>query len=257
MTDTAAAPATAEATGPVPLRPRRRSAPRAVPPPSGQGEVRGRASGALDPVPHYVPVGHALRAWRQRAGLSQARLAELTDEVVADDARRAYRERRPPRWKRGLTQFAVNRFENGVHSPLPQNASLLAAALNLALEREDLPERVTVATLQAGTTEALVAFLLGEQSRFEDGAERFWPHLGISGERAEALRTGAPWTAEELGAVALAYPTAADLVRDALIDQARRKRGLPEPRSYARRDRAHPGYTPSKPQPRERKAASG
>lgn len=245
MTDTAAA---VEATEPIALRPRRRGAARPLPPLAG--DAGGRPSGALDRVPHYVPVAHALRAWRQRAGVSQKRLSELTAEVVTDDARRAYRERRAPRWKAGLSPFAVNRFENGVHSPLPQNAALLAAALNLALEAQGLPERVTVSTLQAGTTDALLAFLLGEQAKFEDGAERFWPHLGIDPERAGKLRAGAPWTADELGAVALAYPTAADAVRDALIDQTRRKRGLPDPRSFAVRDRAHPDYTPSRPQRR-------
>jgi transcriptional regulator with XRE-family HTH domain len=230
-----------------PLHPRRRGGPRPVPPPPGDRGKGSRVSGTLDDVPHYVPVGHALRAWRLRAGLSQKRLSELTHEVVTDDTRRAYRERRPPRWKQGLSQFAVNRFENGVHSPLPQNAALLAAALSLGLEREGRPERVTVDSLQAGTTDRLLAFLLAEREAFTDGAARFWPALGISDARARELQAGAPWSAEELGAVALAYPTTADAVRDALIDQTRRQRGLPALRRYARRDRRHPEYSPSRP----------
>jgi transcriptional regulator with XRE-family HTH domain len=248
MTDTAAAPV-----GEAGL------APKGAPPTNGELKPRLASVPLAEPrrhpiedVPHYVPVGHALRAWRLRAGTSQRRLAELTYDVVGDDARRAHRERRPPQWKQGLSQYAVNRFENGVHSPLPHNAALLASALNLALEHAGLPDRVTVATLQAGSTAQLLAFLLAEQEKFppsgtKSGAQAFWGHLGISTQRVGELQGGAPWTAEELGAVALTYPPLADAVRDALIDQTRRQRGLPPLRSFAVRDRGHPQYTPSRP----------
>src|SRR5499427_273434 len=246
MSDTATAAPAGDA---VLLHPRRRTGPRPLPPPPQSRGLGGRASGAMDDQPHYIPVAHSLRAWRQRAGVSQRELADLTQEVVAQDARAAYREKRPPLWKSGLSQFAVNRFENGVHSPLPHNARLLAAALTLALARArqpgEAPVVVTAEKLLAGTTTTLLSFLEGERGKY-DAPDRFWPSLGIPNARAAELRGGA-----------IAYPTVADAVRDALVDQTRRQKALPVLRRYAVRDRKHPQYVPSKPRRRFITEAAG
>jgi transcriptional regulator with XRE-family HTH domain len=207
-----------------------------------------RSGGRFEDRVHYVPVGRRLRLYRERAGLSQRDLEALTDQVVAEEGARAAREQRPARWKRGLSAYAVNRFENGVHSPLPRNADLLAVALSRALsEKAGHPIVLTRSDLQAGTTEDLVTYLENIRWR-KDRPEDFYPQIGIRQDVADLLVAGkTPWTAEALGAVAVAFPEASDLVVGALAEQARQRRGLPGYREYAVRDVRHPQYRPSQP----------
>jgi len=195
-----------------PGRPRLKERPgagRPLPPPPHQRQQGAAYSGKLEDKVHFIPVGHRLRLLRTETGLNQKDFAAET-------------ERDDPTGK-GLTPYTVNRFENGVHSPRPRNAILLAKTLSRLLGR-----RVTVSDLSVRDAEGLVDFLEEARQGRADVAE-FYARLGITPERARQLRAGAgkPWTGSELGRVAVAFPDAADLVRDVLIAQARREMGLP------------------------------
>ena len=197
-------------------------------------------SGAFDDHGHYLPVGTQLRLLRERAGLSQRALAEATARVAAEEQREARREYREPRWTKGLGAFTIARYESGFHSPTARSVALLARTLGDALSvAEGAPVVVTPEDLRTKDAPGLAAFLAGEIGDGDPGA--FWGRLRIKPARGEALLTGdAPWTADELGAVALAFPLAANAARDVMIDQARRRRGLPALRRWGARDRANP-----------------
>lgn len=165
-------------------------------------------SGKIEDKVHYIPVGHRLRLLRQETGLNQK---DFAAETAQDDPTGS-----------GLTPYTVNRFENGVHSPRPRNAILLAKTLSRLLGR-----RVTVSDLSIRDAEGLVDYLEEARQGRED-VQTFYARLGISPDRARLLRAGMDdWTALELGRAAVAFPDAADLVRDVLIAQARRSMGLP------------------------------
>jgi transcriptional regulator with XRE-family HTH domain len=202
-------PTTAPRPPGTPGRPRlkeRRKTP--FPAPPAERTLGPRHSGKLEDKAHFIPVGHRLRLLRQETGLNQKdfALATLQDDPLG----------------KGLTPYTVNRFENGVHSPRPRNAILLARTLSRLLGR-----RVRVSDLSIRDAEGLVDFLEEARQGRED-VQTFYARLGISPERAKVLRAGLrPWTGPELGRVGVAFPDAADLVRDVLIAQARREMGLP------------------------------
>src|SRR5262245_54827206 len=201
--------ATTVATRPVgrPGRPRNTTRPTGPALPPADRGPGSRASGKLEDKVHYIPVGHRLRLLRTRTGLNQK---DFAAETVQDD----------PTGK-GMTAYTVNRFENGVHSPRPRNAILLATTLSRLLG-----EPVRVSDLSIRDAEGLVDFLEEARQGREDVAT-FYARLGISHDRARLLKAGmADWTADELGRVAVAFPDAGDLVRDVLIAQARRGMGL-------------------------------
>lgn len=165
-------------------------------------------SGKIEDKVHYIPVGHRLRLLRQETGLNQK---DFALETVKDDPT-----------GRGLTPYTVNRFENGVHSPRPRNAILLATSLSRLLHR-----RVRVSDLSIRDAEGLVDYLEEARQGRED-VQTFYARLGITADRARLLKAGMDdWTGLELGRVAVAFPDAADLVRDVLIAQARKSMGLP------------------------------
>lgn len=232
--------------------PKPKKKPRGVlPPPPSQRGAGARVGGKYDDRTHYVPVAHNLRAWRDRARVDQRKLAALTAEVAEAEVANAALEGREPRWTKGLSSYTVNRYENGFHSPLPENADLLAEALNVALKAQGEQARLVGEDLRVKGARGL-----GEHLRTVRGQVQptyFWRRLGIDPRRGKGLEDGSlQWTADELGAVGVAFPTADvfDLIRDVLLQQARDKRELPEPRSWATRDTAHPRYTPSRPQAR-------
>lgn len=222
-------------------------------PPSERG-VGARVGGKYDDRTHYVPVTHNLRTWRDRARVDQRRLAAITAEVAAAEVAAARVEGREPRWEKGLSSYTINRYENGFHSPLPDNANLLAEALNVALKAQGVEVRLVGEDLRVSGPRGL-----GEHLRSIMGRVRptdFWRRLGIDPRRGPGLLDGSlHWTADELGAVGVAFPQADtfDLLRDTLVQQARERRALPAPRAWAVRDTAHPHYTPSKPRPRARR----
>lgn len=226
-----------------------------LPPPPAERGAGARVGGKYDDRTHYVPVGHNLRTWRDRARVDQRRLAALTVEVAEAEKASAANEGREPRWTKGLSPFTINRYENGFHSPLPENADLLAEALNVALAAQGVQARLVGEDLRVQGPRGL-----GEHLRIIMGKVKpadFWRRLGIDPRRGPGLLDGSlHWTADELGAVGVAFPQADtyDLIRDVLIQQARERRELPEPRAWAVRDVQHPHYRPSKPAKPTKKA---
>ena len=238
--------------------PKPKKKPRGVlPKPPQERGAGARVGGKYDDRTHYVPVAHNLRVWRDRARVDQRRLAALTTEVAEAEVANAALEGREPRWTKGLSSYTVNRYENGFHSPLPVNADLLAEALNVALKAQGVDVRLVGDDLRVQGARGL-----GEHLRTIRGRVRpadFWRRLGVDPRRGPGLLDGSlQWTADELGAVGVAFPTAAtfDLIRDVLLQQARDKRELPAPRAWATRDKEHPQYAPSRPQARRGRGAA-
>ena len=219
-----------------------------LPPPPQQRGAGARVGGKYDDRTHYVPVAHNLRSWRDRARVDQRRLAVLTTEVAEAEMATARLEGREPRWTKGLTSYTINRYENGFHSPLPESADLLAAALNVALREQGVDVALTGDDLRVQGVQGLGTHLRTIMGKVRPAD--FWKRLGVDPRRGKGLLDGSlHWTADELGAVGVAFPSAAtfDLIRDVLIQQARERRELPPPRAWAVRDVGHPQYTPSKP----------
>jgi transcriptional regulator with XRE-family HTH domain len=179
-----------------------------LPAPAHQRTQGPQYSGSAEDKAHFIPVGHRLRLLRMETGLNQKDFALAT---LQDDPQ-----------EKGLTPYTVNRFENGVHSPRPKNAILLAKTLSRLLGRQ-----IEVSDLTVRDADGLVDYLEAVRGNREAPAE-FYGRLRIPEERARKLRAGTvAWTGDELGRVAMHYPGAADLVRDVLIAQAKRKDGYP------------------------------
>src|SRR5262245_8570166 len=203
-----------------------------------------RIAGTFDDRAHYLPVSYQLRLLRSQAGLDQRQLARLTEDVAAREVGAAAREGREPRWKKGLSAYTINRYESGFHSPVDRSARLLAQTLSEALTTDPAsPVVVTAEDLRVRDAQGLASFLRRRQGNIADAD--FWGALGIPVARAKARLAGtAPWTADELGAVAIEFPLAANAARDVMIEQARKRRGLPAYRRFATRDTGHPDYVP-------------
>jgi len=217
-------------------------------PPEARG-AGARYAGTFDDRGHYLPIGYALRLKRIEAGLDQRQLGAATDEVAAEEVKAARREKRTPQWTKGLSPYTINRYENGFHSPVARSAALLAKTLSVVLSRTQGREVVvTPEDLRVRDAPGLAYYLRQVQGDRSDA--EFFGALGIPEARARNLMAGtSKWSADELGAVAIAFPPAANAARDVMIDQARKRKGLPAYRAYATRDIGHPDYVP--PQERE------
>jgi transcriptional regulator with XRE-family HTH domain len=170
--------------------------------------------------PRYLPTGSGatdsrLRRLRLKAGLTQKRLAELTAQV---DQVGAMSPQQKGKVVYGVSDYSINRFENGIHAPRPRYLRLIADALS-----EALGERITTDDLRVQGKAGLVAFL--ERTREARGVDKptFYYALGIkNAKRIEALLDGdADWTAPELGRAAILFPESRPLTQDVLVEQAR------------------------------------
>ena len=226
-----------------PARKRSPRPPQEMPPPATpKGGTR--FAGKFDDKGHYLPVAYQLRLLREQAGMDQRQFAAATEEAAAQEVKEAQAQGRRPLWTKGLSEYSINRYENGFHSPTARSAALLARTLTLALSRlQGVPVAVTADDLRVRDAAGLASYLRSVQGDRPD--DDFYGAMGIAGERARNLLAGtSKWTADELGAVAIAFPQAANAARDVMIAQARRKRRLPAYRAFALRDKGHPEYVP-------------
>lgn len=161
---------------------------------------RGPPPGTVGRRPHWVHVGHRLKALREEAHLSQKQFALLTKEVDPAGV--------------GLSSYSINRHEQSIHAPRPQTVDLLAATLTRALGRT-----ITPADLRLTGADGLREFL--ENVRTTQGAtmtQFYGMELGVPLPDVAARVSGEqPWTLDELRRIGKRYTEAADLVRDVLL----------------------------------------
>lgn len=169
---------------------------------------------AVSPTKHTgqnrrLRIGHRLRDYRTRAGLTQEALADLTREIDQ-------REHGPDAM--GITKYTITRQENERRRPKPHTARLLAAALSQALG-----ETINISDLTRGDDPAatLYGYLEGERARRALSETAFYARwLGIPNSQLDLLRNGRPLPADRYGKIATELPETGSLIMDCITSLA-------------------------------------